>query len=236
MKTYIKASLDRYFSKFATKSDLDNLYLQLSSFLEVREIVGPRLPLGPLRGWALSPDALIIVLQDILMRPDARVVEFGAGESTIAIAATMRNMGSGSLVSIEQDRTFATRVTERLRQCGLLDRVDMRVVPLRKYDSCMGFSNVLSYNLRDLAFDFDIALVDGPSTDKCGVFTRAVPLNWCLEQLSEHSVIYLDDAARPGEIAIIDAIKKIRPNLGSEWLETEKGLCRLNQSVTPERP
>ncbi|MFW6028601.1 MAG: hypothetical protein ACOC9Q_03670, partial [bacterium] len=103
MKALIKHYLDRYFGRFATKADIDNLYRQLDSLLEIRDVIGPGLPVGPLRGWALSPDALALILREVISRDEANVVEFGAGGSTIAIAAALKAAGTGSLISIEHD-------------------------------------------------------------------------------------------------------------------------------------
>src|SRR5260221_7046327 len=99
IKKFIRSTLDSAFFSLAKKSDLDNLYNQLSALMEVKEIIGPRLLLGPMRSWSLSPDALLIFLRDLTARTAPQVVEFGAGESTIAIAAALRAGGSGHLLS-----------------------------------------------------------------------------------------------------------------------------------------
>ncbi|MGB2887240.1 MAG: class I SAM-dependent methyltransferase [Candidatus Acidiferrales bacterium] len=243
MKTYIRSKLDSYFDSFARKADLDsfarkadldNLYAQLAAFTEIKEIVGPRVPVGPFREWAISPDALVVVLRDLISRTAPKVVEFGSGESTIAIAATLRSGGQGSLLTIEHDGSFAKKVIERLNRHGLADHAEVRIVPMRDYESCMGLPRFTSYDLGGLEKDFDIALVDGPIVGQFGGPTRAVPVGWCVERLTKGRVTYLDDAYRSAEKDVIAAIKMCKPNLIAEFCDAEKGLCKFTMNQTSE--
>jgi len=227
MKKYLKSWRERLIGPLATKADLDNLYLQLSSLMEIRNIIGPGVPLGPLRGWALSPDALLMILRDIMTRKVPRVLEFGSGESTIAIAASLRAVGSGTLTSIEHDADFAAAVGRRLNDLKLADHVDQRVVPLSSYESRFGLPAFKSYDLTRQTGDFDIALVDGPITPRFGAATRAVPLEWCLTRLSAQNAIYLDDAARWQERSVVDGLAGSFPAVEINFIATEKGLYRL---------
>jgi Methyltransferase domain len=229
MKEFIKNLRDRVFRPLAWKTDLDNLYIQISALLEVKEIVGPKALLGPLRGWALSPDALLIVLRDVTARCSPKVIEFGAGESTIAIAGALRNLGSGSLVTVEHDRSFAARILARLERTGLEGFVHLAVLPLRKYEPRPGFQSFFSYDLVGLETDFDVAVVDGPiAIPEFGAGTRFAPVEWCVARLGGERTLYLDDAGRREERAIIDALRSNWRNLDVEDLATEKGMCRLS--------
>ncbi|MBL8908555.1 MAG: class I SAM-dependent methyltransferase [Rhizobiales bacterium] len=227
MKTFIRSQLDRYFGRFAKKSDIDNLYRQLSALSEIRDLVGPKIPIGPLRGWALSPDALLTVLRDIAGRHEPRVVEFGSGESTIAIAAALRNSGAGSLVTIEHDEKFGAGIVARLNRLDLQGYVDFRFVPLRDYDGFGGFRPFRSYDLSNEDHQFDVALIDGPITDLFGDATRSVPLKWSLSRLTGGSNIYLDDAARSGERTIARQLRESGEVILEEHIDCEKGLLRL---------
>jgi hypothetical protein len=74
----------------ARQSVLDNIYVQFAALLNVRDIAGPDVTLGPLRGMLLSPDSLQIILSDLLTRKTARPIELGAGESMIAMCRFYR--------------------------------------------------------------------------------------------------------------------------------------------------
>jgi predicted O-methyltransferase YrrM len=235
LKAYIRSKLDAYFdvyfnarsSSFARKADADNIYAQISALMEIRDIVGPHVPAGPFRGAALSPDALLVILRDIISRKAPRVVEFGGGESTIAIAATLKRNGQGCLLTIEHDPAFARRLSERLERLGLSDRVELRVVPMREYKSFAEFPTFASYDLCGVDESFDVALVDGPIVIEFGAGTRIVPVSWCVDGLKEGRVVYLDDAHRSEEKTVIAAIKKSRPDVAVELSDTEKGLCKF---------
>ena len=150
------------------------------------------------------------------------MIEFGSGESTIAIAATLKSGGQGSLLTIEHDSFFADKARERLAQHGLADRVEVRIVPMHDYESCMGFPKFASYDLSGLETDLDVALVDGPIVGQFGEGTRAVPIRWCIERLAEGRVAYLDDAYRSAEKQVIAAIKRSNPNLIAEFCEAKR--------------
>ncbi|MGQ0456063.1 MAG: class I SAM-dependent methyltransferase [Hyphomicrobium sp.] len=226
MKAYVKSRLEGFFSSFARRSDVENLYKQFSALLDVKEIVGPGTQLGTLRGWALSPDALLVVLREIQRRTSPVVVEFGSGESTIAIAATLKGAGAGRLITVEHDSNYADRIASRLARSDLSKFVDIRLAPLRDYDGLAGFPVFRSYDLAALDVDFDIALVDGPVWE-LGLATRLVPLQWAVDRIHGDRVVYLDDAARPPETAIAAHLRTVSPNIFQERIDCEKGLIRF---------
>jgi hypothetical protein len=86
----------------------------------------------------------------------------------------------------------------------------------------------MSYDLSSLELEFDVALIDGPIAGEFGIETRAVPVDWCVARLARGAVAYLDDAARPGEVEVIAAVKQDRPELIAEIIQTEKGLCKFS--------
>ena len=228
MKAYIKSRLRAFFSDFTRKSDIENLYRQLAAFIDIKEIIGPRVPLGSLRGWALSPDALLIVLRDIVERASPRIVEFGTGKSTIAIAAALRQLGAGTLVSFEHDADFGARLRDRLGRANLLDFVDMRLAPLREYPGNELFAPFRSYDLGGVDVGFDVVVVDGP-IGELGIGTRSLPLNWAVERLGAGGSVYLDDAGRADERTMVACCRSKWRGIEEEWFDCEKGLLLLRR-------
>ncbi|MGH9416993.1 MAG: class I SAM-dependent methyltransferase [Terriglobales bacterium] len=163
--------------------------------------------LGPLRHWALSPDALLEILRDISARNGPRVIEFGAGESTLAIAAPLCRMGGGSPLTVEHNPDFAAAVQRRVERQGLADRTRAVIPPMRNYPPWHGLPAFRSYDLGGLDEQFEVALVDGTIVAEFGNATRAVPLIWCLERPQNGASIFLDDANRPPERAIAKALR-----------------------------
>jgi predicted O-methyltransferase YrrM len=235
LKAYIRSKLDAYFdayfntrsNSFARKTDIENVYFQLAAFMEIREVVGPHVRVCPFGGSAIYPDALLVILQDILSREEPRIVEFGAGESTIAIAATLKRSGQGCFLTIEHDPAFARRLSERLERLGLSDWVKLQVVPMREYKSFAEFPTFASYDLCGVDESFDVALVDGPIVFQFGAGTRMVPVSWCVDRLKKGRVVYLDDAHRSAEKTVIAEIKKSRPDVAVELSDTQEGLCKF---------
>lgn len=227
MKEYVRKAVKAQLAHLASKHDVDNLYLQISALLDVRELVGTNVFIGPLRGWAISPDALAIVLRDIVARQDPRVVEFGSGESTLSIAAVLRKIGSGSLLSFEHDPAHTHNMTGRLRDAGLLPFATVRTLPLRDYQVDGDRGQFTSYNMDGQDYDFDVALIDGPVCSVHGDKTRSIPLDWCAARLRMNCSIYLDDADRPPEKDLLQSLRKAYPMLIVETLVAEKGLAKI---------
>jgi hypothetical protein len=220
----------RYLTDVATKKDLDNLYSQLSSLLSINQMLGPNASVGTLRGWALSPDAMLAILREIRQRNACRIIEFGGGESTLALAAYMQQAPArGSIKTIEHDNDFANDLQARLNAAGLEHFVEIIKVPLREYPAARQFGPFLSYDLARIDYDFDVAIIDGPIVASFGEATRLVPAKWCLDRLTDNNAIYLDDAKREAERKVIEEIKSVSPNLTFKELLTEKGLIKVSQ-------
>jgi len=234
MKEYVKKQLERIFAPLAKRRDLDNLFIQLSALLEIKEVIGPGLLFGPLREWALSPDALLIILREVTSRSDPYVLEFGSGESTVAVAAALRARGCGHMVTVEHDAEFAKIVTERLRRNALMKYVDVRVVEMRHFNSRLSPTKYKSYNLANFNVDFNVALIDGPIS-VFGAETRAIPLEYCLQRLKGDRVIYFDDAARTDERNVLRQYLSDYSHVHVQYLETEKGLARLTDKRNSNR-
>jgi hypothetical protein len=101
---------------------------------------------------------------------------------------------------------------------------------MSEYKSFAEFPTFVSYDLCGIDESFDVALVDGPIVYQFGDGTRIVPVSWCLERLKEGRAVYLDDAHRPQEKAVIAAIKKSRPDIEVELTDTKQGLCKFTTS------
>jgi len=237
IKRFVRAQLERYFFSFARKSDIAELYAQIAALLEVRDVVGPGVSFGPLHGWALSADALTIILRDIGGRNRPRVIEFGAGESTIVIAAALRKMDAAPLITIEHDPQFLAGIAQRLVRAGLREQVDLRATKLLEYPARMNFAQCKSYDLSGLHANYDVAIVDGPITHVHGDAARLVPIEWCLSNMNPDASIYLDDASRPEERKIIETVCGPRRGIETKELGVDRRLVRFALSLSdPMKP
>jgi hypothetical protein len=124
LKRSIRRIADRVFGDLARRNDIDNLYNQIAAYIQIHGIVSPSSMLRPLRGWALSPDAIVYILADLEHRKNPIVVEFGSGESTIILASALERKNGGRLLTIEHDELFMKQLMERLEAAHLMRRVE----------------------------------------------------------------------------------------------------------------
>ncbi len=232
MKKQLRSLLDRYFGQFAHRSDIDNLRRQMACIAELQATIPAPIPFGKLGGWAISADALAVVVRDIRSRQAPSIVEFGSGVSTLAIAGLLKTFGKGRLVTIEHDLTYLKVVERDLLACGLNEFVDLRHSGIVDFPGMPPLAACRSYNLSRLDISFDVALVDGPITAEFGAATRMVPLEWCVGRLHCGGSIYLDDARRNEESQLITALHARHPEIAVEFLDAEKGLARLKRLST----
>src|SRR5215218_7451510 len=65
----------------------DRLYDQVAGMMQIQSAIAGGPVLKPLRQWALSPDAMALLLADLQERTNPHVVEFGCGQSTVIFAS-----------------------------------------------------------------------------------------------------------------------------------------------------
>lgn len=217
----------RLFAGLARKRDLDRLYDQVAGLFQVQAAIEGRPILRRMRGWAISPDAMSWLLNDLQHRSNPAVVEFGCGQSTVIIASMLKLRTGGKLLSVEHDHEYARGIQQQLELLNLMDFVEFVFCPLVDIPTIDGGTPVKSYDLRELKTNtIDLALVDGPPV-ACGDTTRHVPLKWALDHLSHGGSAFLDDADRPGEQKLVDALRREFPGFQFEELDTEKGLVKF---------
>jgi predicted O-methyltransferase YrrM len=237
----IKAQLVRAFDRFRDRFLLgvvreeqldriyDRLYDQVAGMMQIQSALAGGPVLKPMRGWALSPDAMAVLLSDLQERTNPHIVEFGCGQSTVVFASWVNRRG-GRLTTYEHDPEYAGLIRKQLDACGLTASVDLRIVPLVEYPATDGLPASKSYGLPADRDGIDVALVDGPPY-WAGEAGRYHPLKWSTERLTRDGATYLDDAARPPEQRIVAALKAALPNVTSAEMRAEKGLVRLTRST-----
>jgi predicted O-methyltransferase YrrM len=219
----------RIFSGLARKDHLDHLYDQVAGLLQIQNAMAGQPVLRPMRGWAISPDAMALVLVDLQEREAPTVIEFGSGQSTIILASALRHRG-GKLVSVEHDVDYSAVIRKQLDVCGLADVVLSVHLPIEASTDPQEVG-IRSYDLRALPSQkVDIALIDGPPKRVGSVDTRLVPLRWCVKNLTERGAIFLDDSNRPSEQQCLAALRREFPGILLTEVPTEKGLTRIQRA------
>jgi predicted O-methyltransferase YrrM len=238
IKAWLRPSFDRFRERFlqgyAREDDLhllyDRLYDLIAGQMQIQSALAGGPVLKPMRRWALSPDAMALLLADLQERHAPRVVEFGAGQSTVIFASWLKHHG-GRLTSFEHDAAYAATIQRQLEACGLSGQVDMRVLELVDHPADGDIAASRSYALPDgREQPIDLALIDGPPY-WAGTGTRYHPLKWAFERLAAGGAAYLDDAARVPEQRVVRRLRAAFPDAAVEELQAEKGLVRITRAA-----
>jgi len=179
--------------------EIRNATSQVDALIQLSTIAPVREPMPISRSWAGSPDMLLKLVELIRVHKPKLVVELGSGLSTLWIARTLRENGTGKLISLDHDPEFAQVTMSNVNRHDLSDIVEVRVAPLIN-EVVNGLESVPWYDLAAIADleNIDLALIDGPpgATHK---FAR-LPALWMLEsKMSEHAVVLIDDVIREAE-------------------------------------
>jgi predicted O-methyltransferase YrrM len=205
----------------------DNLYDQIAGLMQIQSALSGGPVLKPLRHWALSPDAMAVILTDLQERTNPSIVEFGCGQSTVIFTSWVKHHG-GRVTTYEHDPQYAAVIRKQLDACGLSAQVDLLVVPLVDQPGVEGLPPSKSYDLPADREGFDVALIDGPPY-WAGEAGRYYPLKWSVDRLNAGGAAYLDDAARIPEQRIVTVLKAGTAGVKVEELRAEKGLTRLTK-------
>lgn len=189
----------------------------LSEVQALEQLLGrysPRSPLPIVGGWAVAPTGLLWLVDFVDRLRPGLVVECGSGTSTLWLAQSMRERGSGRVVAIEHDPGFADKTRETLRAHGLSEWAEVRLAPLTDVDTPHGTSRW--YDLDPTTLDgIDLLLVDGPPA-ATGPLARYPALPVLAGRLSAGAHVLIDDARRPDEKEAIE-----------RWLEEDHRLSDL---------
>jgi predicted O-methyltransferase YrrM len=191
---------ERTKSRFERRHD----FAQLEALVNLYVTYPPTARMPGLRGWAVSPDLLLVVVDLLRQRRPRVVVELGAGSSTVWLAHVVRQLGlDTTVITLEHDPVWAEKVGSLLHAQGLGDRSQVRLAPLEPQDLPAGqWPWYAPAAWQDLA-GVDLLLVDGPPGDVTkDARYPAVPL--LASRLSDDAVVVMDDAARPAERRIAE--------------------------------
>jgi predicted O-methyltransferase YrrM len=195
-------------------------YQQLEALVDLRALIRPRAPMPPLRGWALSPDALRLLVQEIHAKHPQLIVECGSGSSTVWLGYTVQQLGTGRVVALEHDERYAQLSQDLLKAHGLEDVVEIRLAPLTPWETHPWYDLGAIDDLEKIG----LLLVDGPpGTVGEGARYPALPL--LLPKCADNALIVLDDVIREQESAVSDRWLAEYPELHRTIHDTfEKGL------------
>ncbi len=194
---------------------------EIRKLIELQPLIGDTfLPIGP---WALAPGDLIRLVSTIQYERYESIVECGTGVSTIAIGRLLRQSGRGHLYSLEEDKAWHDVMATALSNEGLGDFVTLLHAPLEDYPD----ADAQWYSREQVAYiqartqHIDLVLVDGPKSESTYARYQALPVFY--SQLSQTSLIVLDDSRRPNERAVLDRWNRRFALSMTEYPDSQKG-------------
>lgn len=200
------------------------LYRQIEAAKDIRDIIGGGCTRN-LRGWAISPDALMVIFNYVQHYNPAVVLELGGGYSTIALASYIKaNALSTKIISVDHDEHYYHQTNKQIDSAGLGSLVTTVHAPLKNYGQYSWYDEAaIKDGLGGLKPG--LIIVDGPpeSTND----NARLPLFDHVGGFAREYSILLDDAARSGEKNAVQHWLERDARLVHTYIYTEKGLSLL---------
>jgi hypothetical protein len=224
----LSSAIDRLRQQLPKSSG--NVIKQVEALLALEKQLGLRHPLPQTRGWAASPDFLRTLMQHALAARPACTVECSSGISTLVLARCAQLVGVGHVHSLEHDPEFAEKTRQTLRAEGLEEFATAYDAPLADLSLPGWQGKWYSHRVLPDGLDIDLLVVDGPPW-----FVAELPRYPALPvfhpQLTTGGVVFLDDAARADETAIVRRwLEKFADLRSVPVPDCEKGCAVLTRS------
>ena len=192
--------------------------------LEHRLGLTDSLPCSP--DWSAAADFLGLIAEHCLVRKPSTIVECSSGTSTLVLARCCQLNGRGHVYSLENGAEYAAATAQNLEEFGLQAYASVIHAPLVDY-WLNGHKHVwYSLDKLNVQEDIDMLVIDGPPAviDSQARYP-ALPLLY--NRLAAGFAVYLDDANRPGEQAIVKRWCAIFPALRPRYAKSERGCAVL---------
>jgi predicted O-methyltransferase YrrM len=185
------------------------------------------------RGWAASPDLILVLVDQVIALRPSLVVECGSGASTLWLALALRRFGiNGRIVALEHDPAFAEKTRDLLARHGVSDLAEVRDAPLEELSLADGTYPWYARRAWTGLTGIDLLFVDGPPA-ATGAKARYPALPSLREALNPVSTIVLDDLVVPDMQETLRLWLGAYPEFSAEVLPLEKQAALLQRRVKP---
>jgi predicted O-methyltransferase YrrM len=204
-------------------------FTQLEALLNLHRLVPVQSGMPPTRGWAASPDLLLLLVSLVEQHRPATIVDLGSGSTTLWMASTLRSAGiEGRVIAFDHDATFAQQTRDALVAHGLEKFAEVRHAPLTEVE--FAGEQWPWYALDQLTdvSGVDLLVIDGPpGTARPHARYPALPV--LADRLTAHAHIVLDDYGRTEETEMVDRWQREFPGWTLRKLSHEKGTAVLSR-------
>jgi len=211
------------------KKEIKQTFRQLEALQNLSAVLPANDLLPATRGWAASPDLLVMLVDLVISERPSLVVECGSGASTLWLALAMRQFEiDGRIIALDHDPVFGGKTRDLLARHDVRDLAEVRDAPLESF-SLDGetYSWYARRAWEDLA-GIDLLFVDGPPATT-GHQARYPALPLLSGSLSPVATAVLDDLIVPDMQKVLRRWLDAYPDFGSEILPLEKQAAVLRR-------
>ncbi len=210
--------------------DLLLTFRQLEALHNLYALGGVDRPMPPTRGWASSPDLLLLLATLVEREEPGLVVECGSGTSTLWLAMLLRRFEiKGRVVSLEHQQSFVESAWATVLRHDLAEYVEVRYAPLEPVEID---GTTYQWYSRQAWGELDgikLLFVDGPPGE-LGPHARFPAFPLLVDKLSPDAVVVLDDLIRPDEQEVLQRWLAARPDYHAERVSLEKNAALLRRT------
>ncbi|MES9829916.1 MAG: class I SAM-dependent methyltransferase [Candidatus Thiodiazotropha sp.] len=181
------------------------------------------IPYSP--NWSAEADFIQLIVDACLRDRPKQILECSSGLTTLMLARCCQINGEGRVISLEDGLQYADNTRSYIDRYGLGEFADVVHAPLQ--------DRIVDEMLyRWYAADaipeagIDMLVIDGPS-GFLQKHSRYPALPVCYPRLADRCAIYLDDAAREDEQAIVAMWQSLYPTLRHDYQATTRGCSIL---------
>jgi predicted O-methyltransferase YrrM len=212
------------------QKELKQTFRQVEALLNLSAMLPASDVLPATRGWAASPDLLVLLIDLIITQRPSLVVECGSGASTLWMALAMRRFGiDGRVIALEHDPAFGGKTRDFLARHDVRDLAEVRDAPLESLSLAgESYSWYARRAWEDLT-GIDLLFVDGPLA-ATGYQARYPALPFLSGSLSPVATVVLDDLVEADMQEVLLSWLDAYPDFGLEILLLEKQAAVLRRS------
>jgi predicted O-methyltransferase YrrM len=212
------------------QKEIRQTFRQLEALQNLSAVLPANDVLPATRGWAASPDLLVVLVDLIFTERPSLIVECGSGASTLWLALAMRRFEiNGRIIALDHDPAFGGRTRDFLARHDVGDLAEVRDAPLESF-SLDG--EIYSWYARRAWEDLtgiDLLFVDGPPATT-GHQARYPALPLLSGSLSPVATAVLDDLVVPDMQKVLRRWLDAYPDFSSEVLPLEKQAAVLRRN------
>ena len=216
-------------AKKEIKKEIGQTFRQLEALQNLSAVLPANDVVPATRGWAASPDLLVVLVDLVITQRPSLVVECGSGASTLWLARAMRRFRiDGRIIALDHDPVFGGKTRDLLARHDVRDLAEVRDAPLESF-SLDGetYSWYARRAWEDLT-GIDLLFVDGPPATT-GHQARYPALPLLRGSLSPVATAVLDDLIVPDMQKVLRLWLDAYPDFGSELLPLEKQAAVLRR-------